>query len=109
MSERGVSRAELQRRAVHAVPETRRLRAVGKDMTEMAAAVRAVHLGPHHQPASIEARPDRAAERTPETRPAGAAVEFRVRREERMPAAGAEVGAPPRLVVERAAERPFRC
>lgn len=41
-------RLERERRAVHAVPEARGARTVFEDVSKMAAASRAVHLGPHH-------------------------------------------------------------
>ena len=44
---------ELERRAVHAIALAGRLRPVGKDVAEMAAALGAMHLGARHQEAAI--------------------------------------------------------
>ena len=52
-------------------------------MSEVAAASRAVHLGPHHQIASIDLGAHGGiVDRLPEARPAGSALELRLRREQ---------------------------
>src|ERR1700683_706819 len=82
-------------------------RAVVEDMAEMAAAAAAVDLGALHAPAAVGGGIDRAWLRIVKTRPAGAALEFLVRGEQRLPAAGAIERAGALLIIERAAARPF--
>src|SRR5690348_8004318 len=53
-------RFELQRHTIDAVAESARRRTVGKHVTEVAAALAAVDFGPHHPPALIHRRLDRA-------------------------------------------------
>src|SRR5213078_4847800 len=84
-----VFRFELERDAVHAVPLTCGRRTVVKHVTEMAAALRAVHLGARHAVAAIGHRVDGVLERLVEAGPAGAALEFRLGRKQRLAAAGA--------------------
>src|SRR5437763_4494140 len=71
-------------------------------MAQMAAAAPAMNLGAAHEEAAIGMGLDRVVERRPEARPAGAAVEFGLGREQRLAAAGAMIDAGPVLLVERA-------
>src|SRR5262249_38462246 len=82
-----------------------RRRAVLEDVAEMAAAAAAMHLGAGHAVAVVGQGFDRALLRIVEARPAGAALEFLLRGEQRLPAAGAGEGAGALLMVERAAAR----
>src|SRR5262249_4546823 len=67
------------------------------------AAAAAVHLGAHHAVAVIVGLFDGAGHRVVEARPAGAALEFLLRHEQRLLAAGAAEGTGALLVVECAA------
>src|SRR5215468_445843 len=73
----------------------------------MAAATVAMHLGAHHAIASIGRGFDRALDRVVEARPTRAALEFLLRHEQRLAAAGARECARAFLVVERAAAGSF--
>src|SRR5580692_9264362 len=100
-------RLEIQRHAVDAIAQVRRRRAIVEDVAEMAAAAAAVHLGALHAPAAVGGGIDRAWLRIVEARPAGAALEFLLRGEQRLPAADAGERAGAFLVIERATARPF--
>src|SRR5580704_2485879 len=78
-----------QREAVHAVAQAGRLRPVVEDVTEMAAAAAAVNFGPQHPEGAVFGFADGVLQRLIKTRPAGAALEFGFRREQRQVAAGA--------------------
>src|SRR5262245_39335069 len=93
---------ELQRDAVHAVAQAGRVRAVGEDMPEVAAALRAVDLGPGHAERTIRRGRDRAFDRGEKAGPAGAALELGVGGEQRLGAGGASEGSGPFLVIQRA-------
>src|SRR5690242_7704115 len=71
-------RFEFEGCAVHAVAHAGGLGAVGKDMAEVAAAARAVDLGPLHQVGVVFACRHRAGDRPEEARPTRAAVELRL-------------------------------
>src|SRR5712691_1720238 len=58
-------------------------------MAEMTAALCAVHFGARHEEAAVDGRVDGALDRRPEARPSGAALEFRVGREQRRATGGA--------------------
>jgi len=73
----------------------------------MPAAAPAVDLGTRDQERIVARGAERVRERLVETRPAGAAVVFRVRREQRQRAAGAGEDALALFVVERARSRLF--
>src|SRR4029077_10707395 len=73
----------------------------------MAAAAAAIHLGALHSPTAVGGGVDRARLRIVEARPAGAALEFLLRGEQRLAAAGAKESAGALFVIERAAARPF--
>src|SRR5258707_14983747 len=72
---------EYQRKAVHAVAQAGRLRPIIENVTEMAAAAAAVDFGPQHPEGAVFGFADGIVERLIETRPAGAALEFRLRGE----------------------------
>src|SRR5688500_18500131 len=72
----GVLRLEVQRDAVDAIAQAGRRRAVRENMTEVAAASAAVHLGAGHSKAAVLGRFGRTGLRIIEARPAGAALEF---------------------------------
>src|ERR1700688_1300449 len=93
---------ELQRDAVDAVAQSGRRRAVVEDVTEMAVAPVAVDFVALHSDARVARLRDRIFQRRVETRPAGTAVEFRRRREERQGATGAGKRPGSVLVLERA-------
>src|SRR5215471_9404337 len=101
-------RCEVEHRAVDAVPLPRRRRTVRKDVTEMAAAPRAVHFGARHAVGAIDGRADRPWMRRVETRPAGPRIEFRFVGEELLPAAGARKRPLALFGVERTAARTLR-
>src|SRR5215469_4292829 len=100
-------RGEFQRHAVHAVAQPGRLRTVGEDVAEMAAAAMARYGGAGHAERAVLALVDRVLQRRPETRPAGAALEFGLGREQRQIAAGAAESTVAMLVEQRAGERPL--
>src|SRR4051794_2302714 len=72
-------------------------RAVVEDVAQVAAAGRAMHLGPLHAEAVIARRLDAAGDRLVEARPAGAALELALALEQRRAAAGAGERARPLL------------
>src|SRR6266404_8108235 len=80
---------EDQRKAVHAVAQAGRLWPIVEDVTEMTAAAAAVDFGPQHPKGAVFGLADGVVERLINTRPAGAALEFRLRGEQRQVAAGA--------------------
>ena len=98
---------EHQAETVDAVAQAGRLRPVVENMPEMAAAAAAMHLGPQHPVGPVFGLADGVLERLIETRPAGAALEFRLRGEQRQIAAGAGEGALAVLFQERTRSRPF--
>src|ERR1700712_1363509 len=85
---RRCGRMKYQRKTVHAVAQAGRLRAVVEEMTEMAAAAAAVNFGPQHSKGAVFGLADRVLERLIKTRPAGAALEFGFRGEQRQVATG---------------------
>src|SRR5438552_17013820 len=80
---------ELERRAVHAVALAGRLRTVGEDVAQMAAALGAMHLGAAHEEALVGRGADCDLLGLPEAPPAAAAVVLGRRVEQRLAAAGA--------------------
>src|SRR5215470_4254836 len=89
---------QFQRGRVHAIALTGRLGAVVKDMAEMPSAFGAEGFrSPHEEAPVLFGRDALIRKRLPEARPAGARLELRVGREERIPAAGADER--PRIVV----------
>src|SRR6185437_11542760 len=87
-------RMKHQRVAIHAVAQAGRLRAIVEDVAEMAAAAAAMHLGPRHAEGAVFGGRDGVFERLVEARPARAALEFGVGREQR------KVASPSRLATE---------
>src|ERR1700730_5197064 len=96
-----------QRKAVHAIAQAGRLRPVVENVAEMAAAAAAVNFGPQHPKGAVFGLADGVLERLIETRTAGAAFEFGLRREQRQVAAGAGEDALAVLFQERARARPL--
>ena len=94
-----------QRKAVHAVAQPGRLRPIVEDVPEMAAAAAAVNLGAHHAQRPILGLADGVLKRLVETRPAGAAFELGLRREQRQVASGAGEDALAMLLQQRARSR----
>src|SRR6202047_5488174 len=78
-----------QREAVHAIAQAGRLWPVVEDVTEMAAATAAVNFGPQHPEGAVFGLADGILKRLIKARPAGAALEFGFRGEQRQGAAGA--------------------
>src|SRR5262245_3694225 len=101
-SARSLLLVELERRAVHAVALAGRLRSVGEDVAEMAAALGAVHLGAGHEEAAVARGADGVGQRLPERRPARAAFVLGRRIEQRLAASRAAERAGALLEVERA-------
>ena len=94
---------EIHRDAVHAESKPGRRGAVGKHVTEVSAAVAAVHFCPASEEAIVHRRANGLlVEWLEETRPAGAALELRARRKQRLAARSAHEGAIAVLAVERA-------
>src|ERR1700686_2031352 len=91
--------------AVHAVAQAGRLRPVVEDVTEMAAAAGAMNFGPQHPEGAVFGLADGVVERLIKTRPAGAALEFRLRGEQRQVAAGAGEDTLAMLLEQRARSR----
>src|SRR6266446_4291727 len=100
-------REELQGGAVHAIPQAGRLGPIVEHVAQVPAAAPAVNLRARHEETPVGRGPDGPIDRRPKARPAGAAVELRVRLEQGQIAAGAGVGAPGVLLVQRARPRPL--
>src|ERR1700731_89228 len=101
-------RLQLQRRRIDAVAQSGRAGAVLEDMAEMAVALRTKHLGADHAVADVALLVDMALRcGLRKTRPAAAGIELGVGFEQRLPAAGAGIGARPVLMFVFAGERPF--
>src|SRR5580704_4687479 len=96
----GLFRLQLQRRRIDAVAQAGRAGAVIEDVAEMAAALRAQHFGPHHAVADVALLVDMAlGGRRGKARPAAAGIELGVGFEQRLAAAGADIGAGPLLML----------
>src|ERR1039458_4918631 len=67
----------------------------------MATALAEMDLGAGHEEAAVLRDAHRAVQRCVETRPAGAALEFRLRTEQLLPTAGADERAVPLLRIQR--------
>src|SRR5712671_682957 len=100
-------RMEYQGKAIHAVAQAGRLRPIVEDVTEMAAAAAAVNFGPQHPESPIFGLADGVLQRLVKTRPAGTALEFRLRGEQRQVAAGTGEDALAVLLEQRARSRPL--
>src|SRR6202166_1921722 len=96
-----------QRKSVHAIAQAGRLWPVVEDVAEMAAAAAAMDLGPQHAEGAVLSLADGIFQRLIEARPAGAALEFRLRGEQRQVAAGAGEDALAMFLEQRARARPF--
>src|SRR6185436_138374 len=94
-------RFELQRYAVHAVTLPGGLRAIFEHVTEVAAAVGAMHFDARHAVGAIGGGRDGVRQRAEEARPARATLVLGAGLEQRPRAAGAVVDAGALLVVER--------
>src|ERR1700676_3557435 len=86
---RGSRRMKYHCKAVHAVAQAGRLRAIVEDVAEMAAAAAAVNFGPQHAKSAVFGFADGILERLVTARPAGAALELRLRREQPQVGSGA--------------------
>src|SRR5437588_399455 len=91
----------FERHAVDAETLARRRRTIGEDMSQVAAAPLAVDFCPSHEETVIDGRSNGVLQRRPEARPAGSALELRVRRKERLSACGAHKGAGALFIIER--------
>src|ERR1700716_4183571 len=78
-----------QRKAVHAVAQAGRLRPIVEEVSERTATAATMDHGRHHAESAVFGLADGILERLIETRPAGAALEFGLRGEQRQVAAGA--------------------
>src|SRR3954452_2904971 len=107
LARRGRRRVEHQRKTVHAVAQAGGLGAVVEDMAEMAAAAAAMDFGAQHAEGAVLGLADRVLQRLPETRPAGAALELGIGREQRQVAAGAGERALAMFFQQRARTRPL--
>src|SRR5580765_937191 len=86
------SRDEIERRRVHAIAQTGGARAVVEDVAQMAIAPRAEHLVANHAVGGVSGAGDILfGDGLPETRPAGAGLEFRFGVEQGRGAADASV------------------
>src|SRR6201996_8613028 len=101
------SRMKLQGESIHAVAQAGRLRPIVENVTEVTAAAAAVNFGPQHSEGAVFALADGVFERLPKTRPAGAALIFRCRGEQRQIAAGTGEDALAMLLEQRACPRSF--
>src|SRR4051812_20955252 len=100
-------RLQLQRRRIDAIAQAGRAGAVIEDMTEMAVAFRAQHLGAGHAVADIPLLVDMAFDRRlGKARPAAAGIELGVGLEQSLPATGAGIGALAVLMFVFAGKRP---
>src|SRR3981189_2988423 len=98
---------EYQRKAVHAVAQTGWLRPIVEHVTELASARGAGNLGPKQPKGAVFGLADGVVERLIKTRPAGAALEFRLRGEQRQVAAGTGEDALAMFLEQRARSRPL--
>src|SRR6202171_115623 len=96
---------EYQRKAFHAVAQAGRLRPIVENVTEMATAAAAGDFGTPDTEGTVFGLADRVVEPLIKTRPAGAALEFRLRGEQRQVAAGAGEDALAMLLEQRARSR----
>src|SRR5258708_36380043 len=101
-------RLQFQRRRIDAVAQACRSRAVVEDVAEMTVAFRAQYLGADHAMGHVALLVDMAVDRgRGKTRPAAAGIELGVGFEQRLPAAGAGIGALALLMLVFAGERPL--
>src|ERR1700722_16970208 len=93
---------KLQGESIHAVAQAGRLRSIVENMTEVTTAAAAVNFGPQHPEGAVFMLADGIFKRLPKTRPAGAALIFRFRGEQRQIAAGTGEDALAMLLEQRA-------
>jgi fermentation-respiration switch protein FrsA (DUF1100 family) len=98
----GLFRLEIQRDAIHAVSKTRGAGPILENVAQVSLTARTMHFGPDHPMTLVRGRLDGVPGRRPEAGPPGPAVEFRVRREERLAAAGTSKDPFTMLLVQRA-------
>ena len=98
---------EIERYTIHAIALASGLWTVVENMTEMSAAAAAVDFRARHEEAAVGVGFDRVIEGRREARPAGAAVEFFVGSEDRLPATGAVVDSAIVLLVQWARPGPL--
>src|SRR4030088_2059730 len=98
---------EYQGKAIHAVAQAGRLRPIVEHVTEMATAAAAVNFGPQYPESPVFGPADGVVERLVKNRPAGAALEFRLRGEQRQVAAGTGEDALAMFLEQRARSRPL--
>src|SRR5882724_2203614 len=99
---------QFERCRIDAVAQSGRTGSVLEDMPEMAVALRAQHFGSGHAVADVTLLVDMALRRRlGKARPAAAGIELGVGFEQRLSAAGADVGAGPPLMLIFAGERPL--
>src|SRR5664279_2203849 len=91
-----------QRKAVHAVAQAGRLRPIVEDVPEMTTAAAAVNFGAQHPQRPVFGLAHGVLKRLEEARPAGTALVFRLRGEQRQVAAGAGEDALAVLLEQRA-------
>lgn len=101
-------RHELHRRSIHAVAQAGRLRPIIEDVPEMAKATCAMNFRAFHEKRPVRLGLDGIGERLIKAWPAGTALKFRIGREQRQIAAGADESALALLLVQRAASGAFR-
>src|SRR4029078_13054933 len=95
-------RLKIHRHAVDAITQMRRRRRIVEEGAEMTATTAAMDLGADHAEAAVGCGLNGPWHRIVEARPAGAALEFLLRHEQRLVAARATESAGPLLVIERA-------
>src|SRR5262249_34948561 len=94
-------RRENKPRAVQAVAQMCRRRAVAEDMPHVARAALAIDLGAQESLPAIGTDAHRVIERAPKARPAGLAVVFRSRGKQRQPTASAGIETRALFMLER--------
>src|SRR3984885_51022 len=104
---RRCGRMKLQGESIHAVAQAGRLWSIVENVTEVTTAAAAVNFGPQHPEGAVFMLADGVFQRLPKTRPAGAALKFRCRGEQRQVAAGAGEDALAMLLEQRARPRAF--
>src|ERR1700676_764246 len=101
-------RLQLQRCRIDAVAQAGGAGAVVEDVAEMAVALRAQHFGADHAVADVALFVNVVLRRRlGKARPAAAGIEFGIRFEQRLSAAGADIGAGPPFMLVFAGERPL--
>lgn len=99
---------ELKGDTIHAETQTSGPRAIGEHVAKVSAASGAVDFGTGHSVASILDGTHRVRQCGEKTRPAAAALVFRIRIKKQLSTSGACEAAGSLFVVQRARARPFR-